>query len=40
VVLIGITGITERRTRTMADELRMALTGPLRKADAGDAGFL
>jgi putative transposase len=40
VVLIGIVRIAERRTRTMADELRMALTELLRKAEAGDAEFL
>jgi hypothetical protein len=40
VVLVGIVRLTERRTRTVADELRMALTELPRKADAGDAEFL
>jgi putative transposase len=40
VVLIGIVWITERRTATMADELRMALTELLRKVGAEDADFL
>jgi transposase-like protein len=40
VVLIGIVRIAEGRTRTMADDLRMALTELLRKAAAGDAEFL
>jgi len=40
VVLIGIARITERRTRTLADELRMALTERLHKSEVGDAEFL
>ena len=40
MVLIGIVRITERRTTRIADELRMALTEVLRKAEAGDAECL
>ncbi len=40
MVRIGIGRITERRTRTLADELRMALTELLRQATAGDAACL
>ena len=36
VVLIGIDEITEEESYTMADELRMALEGLLRKAQTED----